>query len=148
MQRSRADADTLHQLRIALKRHRYLLEFIALVTEEEPGEPLDLARSLQDCLGELHDHDLLLERLGGTATERDSPFWHQHWVELPRLVARDRGRLRRKFGRLRARWLALERAAAPAAAAAAEAAVTPEPAAVRPAVHVALVQPGIIPIIH
>ncbi len=58
-EREPAAAD-LHRLRIEVKRLRYVLDFHA----ETCGIAFDaerrLARQLQDCLGEIHDHDVLL----------------------------------------------------------------------------------------
>lgn len=67
-------AADLHALRIAVKRLRYVLDFHA----ETCGVAFDaerrLARALQDCLGEIHDHDLLLgwfaEAAGAAAEAR------------------------------------------------------------------------------
>ena len=54
----------LHELRIRTKKLRYALEILKpllLVTSGEP--PIDLCRTLQDVLGEFHDHTVLIERL-------------------------------------------------------------------------------------
>ena len=53
--------ESMHRLRIAIKRYRYALE--ALVEAGTPGLPpaIDAARSLQSDLGSLHDLDVLIE---------------------------------------------------------------------------------------
>jgi CHAD domain-containing protein len=57
--------DALHQLRIAVKRLRYVGEVAALVLPGERAEPagelLDKLADLQDELGEVHDADVLTE---------------------------------------------------------------------------------------
>jgi len=54
----------LHELRIRTKKLRYALEIMKPLlpaTSEEP--PIDLCRTLQDVLGDFHDHTVLIERL-------------------------------------------------------------------------------------
>ncbi len=119
-------AADLHRLRIAVKRLRYVLDFHA----ETCGLAFDaerrLTRQLQDCLGEIHDHDLLLGWFGeaagteapghgGAAGRRrgrtpkppvEATLFAGAWQALPERLAADRAALLRRFARLRRQWLA------------------------------------------
>jgi CHAD domain-containing protein len=54
----------LHELRIRTKKLRYALEILKPLLPATSGEPpIELCRSLQDALGEFHDHTMLIERL-------------------------------------------------------------------------------------
>lgn len=57
------DPDELHQLRIAAKRLRYVLEVAAPVLGDASKGGVAAARSVQDVLGEIHDCDVLLPRI-------------------------------------------------------------------------------------
>jgi CHAD domain-containing protein len=61
------EQEALHDLRIATKRLRYLLE----ITEPCFGSPArkaaKVARALQDLLGEIHDCDVMTERIHARA---------------------------------------------------------------------------------
>jgi hypothetical protein len=63
-----------------------------------------LARAMQDCLGELHDHDLLLAWL-----ERGKDFFAGPWPVLGDALTADRAKLFRRFLRLRRSWKARTR---------------------------------------
>ena len=77
-----------------------------------------LTRLLQDCLGEIHDHDVLLGWLtepgdADAATHGRTPrapveaeLFAGAWRVLPERLAADRARLLRRFLRLRREWLA------------------------------------------
>lgn len=111
-------AADLHQLRIAVKRLRYVLDFHA----ETCGLAFDaerrLTRQLQDCLGEIHDHDLLLgwfteagrteARARGRAPKPPvgAKRFAGNWDVLVGRLAADRAALLRRFARLRRQWLA------------------------------------------
>ena len=58
----------MHDMRIAAKRLRYLLELVGFCLGEVAGEAQAQARTLQDVLGEIHDCDVMLERI---AVSRD-----------------------------------------------------------------------------
>jgi CHAD domain-containing protein len=64
------EVDALHDMRIAAKRVRYVLE----VTEECFGpfgpDVRKKAKELQDILGEIHDCDVLLPQVGGALADR------------------------------------------------------------------------------
>ena len=104
MRETRPTAAALHDLRIAGKWLRYTLDFHG----ETCGLAFDaeraLARDLQDCLGELRDHDLLLTVL---AEESASGPWPQ----LRARATAGRHRLWRRFLDLRRRWHARTRPA-------------------------------------
>jgi CHAD domain-containing protein len=54
----------LHELRIRTKKLRYALEILKSLFPATSGEPpIELCRTLQDVLGEFHDHTVLIERL-------------------------------------------------------------------------------------
>ncbi len=107
-ERSPAEAD-LHALRIAVKRLRYVLDFHA----ETCGLAFDLERALtrdlQDCLGEIHDHDVLLSWFTAAEDASRTPVEAQlfagAWLVLPERLAAERARLFRRFLRLRRKWL-------------------------------------------
>jgi CHAD domain-containing protein len=95
-----ADAKALHDLRIAAKRLRYVLELTG------PSEPVKQLKRLQDLLGEIHDCDVQLpplRALAREAAEREAvglrtlaihfatrraelyERFHQGWPELERM---------------------------------------------------------------
>jgi CHAD domain-containing protein len=108
----------LHRLRITVKRLRYVLDFHAETCGIAYEEERRLARQLQDCLGEIHDHDLLLEWFAEAAGTEAHPLARAPrapvkqallvgpWPALEQRLASDRARLLRRFLRLRRRWLA------------------------------------------
>jgi len=61
--RDPANVRELHDLRIAAKRLRYTLEVLGTVLGPAAGVVEDVARALQDLLGEVHDCDVLAPRL-------------------------------------------------------------------------------------
>jgi CHAD domain-containing protein len=92
--RDRADAalsadasEAQHDLRIAAKRLRYVLEIFAPCLGEEAGAARFAAKRLQSILGDLHDCDLMLakvERIGSVAVvlrQRRERLFHE-FVEL------------------------------------------------------------------
>ncbi len=103
-------APDLHKLRIVVKRLRYVLDFHAETCGLAFDEERTLTRALQDCLGELHDHDLLLswfaEGPDAVAAPVEAALFAGAWQVLPERLAAGRARLLRKFLRLRRRWLA------------------------------------------
>jgi len=103
------EAADLHALRIAFKRLRYVLEFHAETCGIAFDEERRLTRLLQDCLGELHDHDVLLDWFAGrhdAATPVEAELFAGAWRVLPERLAAARARLLRRFLRLRRQWLA------------------------------------------
>jgi CHAD domain-containing protein len=100
----------LHALRIGIKRLRYVLEFHAETCGIAFDEERRLTRQLQDCLGEIHDHDVLLAWLGGERVGPATPvpprLFAVTWRLLPERLAAERAKLERRFLRLRRQWLA------------------------------------------
>jgi len=67
------EAGALHDMRIASKRLRYVLEMTAPALGEAAREGAKTAKALQDVLGEIHDCDEMLPRIGARiARLRDS----------------------------------------------------------------------------
>ncbi|MEK6610046.1 MAG: CHAD domain-containing protein [Gemmatimonadota bacterium] len=92
--------DQLHGLRIEFKRLRYVLDFHSDTCGLAYEVERKLTRDLQECLGELHDHDLLLYWL-----ELGEDFFAGPWRTLQPRLAEDRKKLFRRFLRLRKQWL-------------------------------------------
>ncbi len=57
-----------HDMRIAAKRLRYVLELLGPCIGEEAREARAAAKEVQSVLGDLHDCDLMLSRLEGIAS--------------------------------------------------------------------------------
>jgi CHAD domain-containing protein len=53
----------MHDMRIAAKRLRYLLELVGFCLGDVGAEAQRRARELQDVLGEIHDSDVMLGRI-------------------------------------------------------------------------------------
>lgn len=58
-----AEVTALHDMRIACKRLRYLLEIFAIAFPEDLTPFIDEVRNLQDILGEIHDRDVQVPML-------------------------------------------------------------------------------------
>jgi CHAD domain-containing protein len=103
------DEADLHALRIRIKHLRYVLDFHAETSGLAFDEERELTRVLQDCLGEIHDHDLLLSWFSAgadaAATPVEAALFAGAWRVLPGRLAADRARLFRRFLRLRSKWL-------------------------------------------
>jgi CHAD domain-containing protein len=93
---------TQHDMRIAAKRLRYVLEIVGPCFGDEAGTARDAAKQLQSVLGDLHDCDLMLPKvvqiasLAALLRERRERLLHQ-FVELWQAEAR------------KGTWAALER---------------------------------------
>ena len=59
----REATDPQHDMRIAGKRLRYVLEITGICFGDEADVARHAARDLQDVLGELHDSDVMLDRI-------------------------------------------------------------------------------------
>ena len=76
-----------HDMRIAAKRLRYVLELVGPCIGEEAKAARDAAKQLQSVLGDLHDCDLMLpkvegiESLGAVLRDRRERLFHS-FVEL------------------------------------------------------------------
>jgi len=94
-------AMALHDMRIAAKRLRYLLELVGFCFGEVGSEAQGRARELQEVLGEIHDCDVMLERIA-TIRERDAKGFDA-------LAARFRAERAEHFERFCALWSTIER---------------------------------------
>lgn len=63
--------EALHDMRIAAKRLRYVLELAAPALGDDAPARAKQARELQDVLGEIHDCDVMLPLLDGHAALTD-----------------------------------------------------------------------------
>lgn len=63
--------EALHDMRIAAKRLRYVLELAAPALGDDARARAKQARELQDVLGEIHDCDVMLPLLDGHAALTD-----------------------------------------------------------------------------
>ena len=85
-------SEAQHNLRIAAKRLRYVLEIFASCLGGEAKAARDAAKRLQSVLGDLHDCDLMLakvERIGSVAAllrQRRERLFHE-FVELWQIEA-------------------------------------------------------------
>ena len=97
----------MHDMRIAAKRLRYLLELVGFCFGEVGGEAQGRARELQEVLGEIHDCDVMLARIEAIrerdpegfdalasrfASERDEQIrrFHALWSKIERSRLRER----------------------------------------------------------
>jgi CHAD domain-containing protein len=101
MRESHPSPEALHDLRIAVKWLRYTLDFHGETCGLAYDTERALARDLQDCLGDLRDHDLLVAMLTGDGAGA--------WRQLTARVTTGRHRLWRRFLELRRRWHARTR---------------------------------------
>ena len=92
-----ADATALHDLRIAAKRLRYVLELVGFCLGDVAGEAETRMRELQTVIGDAHDCDVLLARLE-----------HSQSKGMRRLAARLSRRRQRLFGEFVVLWSTLE----------------------------------------
>ena len=95
------DSDALHALRIDFKRLRYVLELHAAAYGFSYDAERQLAREMQDVLGEIHDRDLLLAWIA----EGRGAFRGPWRAFEPRLTL-ERARLLRRFFQRRHEWQA------------------------------------------
>jgi CHAD domain-containing protein len=86
----------MHDMRIAAKRLRYVLELVGFCLGEVGPEAQQRARELQDVLGEIHDCDVMLERIAASRAREPEGF--------DALAARFRAERDRQFGRFRELW--------------------------------------------
>ena len=90
----------MHDMRIAAKRLRYLLELVGFSVGPAGAEAQARARELQDVLGEIHDCDVMLERIAAShALEPDG---------FDVLAARFRAERAAQFARFTEHWEAIE----------------------------------------
>lgn len=81
-------SESQHEMRIAAKRLRYVLELFSSCFGEEVEEARRAAKRLQSVLGDLHDCDLMLGEVGGIGSveailrRRRERLFHEfvaHW---------------------------------------------------------------------
>lgn len=66
-----AASKTQHDMRIAAKRLRYVLEIVGPCFGSEAATARDAAKRLQSVLGEIHDCDVMLPRAWGVESMRE-----------------------------------------------------------------------------
>ena len=114
------EVEALHDMRIAAKRLRYILEVTGDLFGPYADEARKRATELQELLGDIHDCDVLVPRvLGLLADLRDEdvnamvaggePVHAEHYRGLELLIVRTRARRHQLFERFLALWTDLER---------------------------------------
>ena len=83
-----ANVNELHDLRIACKRLRYLLEIFAIAFDEDLEPFIDEVKGLQDLLGDIHDCDVQIPHARGAP----APGWTGREGEAARRAGRRRRR--------------------------------------------------------
>ena len=63
------DSERLHQVRIALKRLRYAMELAGELRVASTAAAVRDLKAVQDTLGTLHDHDVLMEYTASAAAQ-------------------------------------------------------------------------------
>ena len=89
----------MHDMRIAAKRLRYVLELVGFAIGEVGPEAQQRAKELQEVLGEIHDCDVMLERIA-SSRDRDPEGFDA-------LAARFRAERAKQFAAFRALWEAI-----------------------------------------
>jgi CHAD domain-containing protein/adenylate cyclase class IV len=99
------DIETLHALRIAVKRVRYTLEFFLDCYGRALRSFYQALKRLQEELGIIHDCDVLLGALTGSdnGTPDNGTPWHPPMTKLAAVVRQERRAALRRFRRLRDR---------------------------------------------
>ena len=90
----------MHDMRIAAKRLRYVLELVGFCFGEVGAEAQKRARDLQEVLGEIHDCDVMLERIAASHALEPSGF--------DVLAARFRAERAAQFTRFTELWATIE----------------------------------------
>jgi CHAD domain-containing protein len=91
----------MHDMRIAAKRLRYVLELVGFCFGEVGAEAQKRARDLQEVLGEIHDCDVMLERIAASHASEPEGF--------DALAARFRDRRAKEFARFTVLWADIAR---------------------------------------
>jgi CHAD domain-containing protein len=99
-----SELTALHDMRIAAKRLRYVLEITAPFLGAYAATAASHAKRLQTVLGEVHDDDVLLERLrdaglqaSATRLRSERDTLHDRFLELWRDLEREGFRARLEF---------------------------------------------------
>ena len=105
-----SEVEALHDMRIAAKRLRYLLEVMRPVLGGYAGEAARRARALQDVLGEVHDCDVMLPRVHAELDALDTADGPRDdaYRGLAVLAADLRTRRAERFRAFRDLWARLE----------------------------------------
>jgi CHAD domain-containing protein len=90
----------MHDMRIAAKRLRYVLELVGFCFGSVGEEAEARARTLQDVLGEIHDCDVMLERIAASRHREPDGF--------DALAARFHSSRADQFERFAALWSTIE----------------------------------------
>lgn len=90
----------MHDMRIAAKRLRYLLEMVGFCFGDVGEEARLRSRELQDVLGEIHDCDVMLERIALSREAEPEGF--------DALAARFAARRESEFARFGELWAQIE----------------------------------------
>ena len=102
-----AEVEALHDMRIAAKRLRYVLEVTGSCFGPYADEALRRTKELQDLLGEIHDCDVLVPKV--LAVRKELPKDHPDRPGLKALARERRERREGLFGDFLAFWTELER---------------------------------------
>ncbi len=95
------NATALHDMRIAAKRLRYVLELLGFLIGPVADEAQAQARELQTVIGEVHDYDVLIARLEPLSAKSSRRG-------VRRLGLRLHGRRDARFGDFLALWAEIE----------------------------------------
>ena len=101
-----AEPEALHDMRIAAKRLRYLLEVMEPALGPKAGKAAGRARDLQDVLGDIHDCDVMIPRVQARMAALDAEAGPRDpaYRGLAVLAADLRTRRARLFDDFRALW--------------------------------------------
>ncbi len=98
------DIETMHALRIAVKRVRYAFEFFLDCYGKGVRSFYAELKRVQEDLGIIHDCDVLLGQLEAPKSQGTTP-WHLPFKRLGMLIRQERRNALRRFRRLRTRLL-------------------------------------------
>jgi hypothetical protein len=101
------EVEALHDMRIAAKRLRYVLEVTEPCFGAYAGEAVKRTKELQDLLGDIHDCDVVVPRV--REVKRALPKGDEARPGLKALVAHHRARREELFAEFREFWTQLER---------------------------------------
>ena len=115
MPRASEDDEALHDMRIAAKRLRYILELAHPVFGAYAAEAVKAVKELQEILGDIHDADVqtpevaqLLAELVAADVLAGAPAHRDHYAGLLALVVELQVRRLERFERFLALWEELE----------------------------------------
>lgn len=99
----------LHEVRIAVKKLRYAMEFLKEARAGRPARDLETLKTAQDLLGRLHDLEILIQRTRDeyVSLAPPSPVARREFDSLVRALERDCRALHARYMRLRTALLAI-----------------------------------------